>query len=168
MTTTPPPATRTSSQRKDWWVRATILGLGTLIVIAMAYGSGMRATARKVKAKDAVLGETRSRLSALQVRSDAQAAAINRLEARRHLHLALLALDERNFGIAQQHVETAAARLQAAADSQRSGDAAALSSDIKNTQLLAAGGDLGAQRERVLTFARRLDALLPAEGQIAP
>jgi hypothetical protein len=81
---------------------------------------------------------------------------LRRWEARRQMHLALLALDERNFGIAQQHLRGASEQLNA---SSPASDLQTLARQIGDTSLIAAG-NYGGQRLQVIELARRLDALL--------
>lgn len=134
--------------------RAAILIIGVLVLIGMAYGSGLRGGTRRVQAAEAELRRVSARADAAQADLSVRDATIRQLEARRQLHLALIALDQRNFGTAQTHLQAAGTLLDGAG-----GDGPALGQQIKATELVVAS-DFSAQRERVLDFARRLDALL--------
>lgn len=89
--------------------------------------------------------------------ADQQTRIIGRLEARRQLHLMLLALDDRNFGIAKAHQAKAARLLQ---QSQPEGDMAKLATDIDKLELVATE-DLAVQREKVLDWVKRFDQIEP-------
>ncbi|HLV65702.1 MAG TPA: hypothetical protein VKY73_07805 [Polyangiaceae bacterium] len=80
-----------------------------------------------------------------------------RLEARRQLHLALLALDERNFGTAQQHLR-AGAKLLSEDGSAPLGE---IGKRIAEKQLVATE-DVGDQRAQILAAIRTLDEQLTA------
>ncbi len=83
---------------------------------------------------------------------------VQQLEARRQMHLMLIALDQRNFGIASQHKDRAAKLL---ADSAGSSDELAkLARDIQDYRLVATE-ELGTQRDRVLGWVQRFDQALP-------
>lgn len=159
MSVPPPvaPAPVPAPSLKARFKRAAILILGTLIVIAISYGSGMRANVRRAavaedreKAKIGELAVARADLAERDRK-------ITQMEARRQLSLALVALDERNFGIAQQHLAQAGALLSAPGTQ---GDLSALGGQVKEMSVIAAG-DIGQQRARLLDFARRFDVLVP-------
>ena len=86
-------------------------------------------------------------------------AKVSRLEARRRLHLALLALDDRNFGIAQGELSAAAALL-ARGPSESGSELEKLTRDIVAARLVATE-DVAVQRQRLLDWARRFDRLVP-------
>lgn len=144
-------------------MRAAILIVGSLILLTMAYYSGKRANWRTAyKAEDrerAVIAD----LAVARTDRDEARQQIGHLEARRQLHLALLALDERNFGIAQRHLGEAG-RLLSPADETRfssnGGELARLGQQIAAANLVAAA-DMGQQRAQLLDFVRRFDVLVP-------
>jgi len=136
----------------------TVLGL-LLLALGVAYTAGRLHTASKIdqaddRARAALEERDRTRKDLATER-----AAIQRLEARRRLHLALTAVDARNFGIAQGHLDAAAALL-----AQGGAGAAAgfeqLQRDIRTAHLVATE-DLGIQRQRILDWTRRFDELAP-------
>lgn len=143
--------------------RFVILLIGALFVLGVAYYSGVRASGPRLKAARAAQKEAESQLSAARVQLDERAATLRQLEARRQLHLALLALDERNFGIAQNHLSSAAIRLRNVQGSANSADLNALTEQIKALNIVAAG-DMDAQRDQVLDLARRLDSLISLDS----
>ncbi len=140
-------------------MRATILVVGTLIALAMAYGSGLgqgnRAARKARDARDAA----EVKLSMARTEVSARDAILRQLEARRQMHLALLALDDRNFGIAQQHLSGAANLLSTGAN-------ASLAGQIKAVSIVAAG-DMGQQRQQILDFTRQLDSSLTLPPDLA-
>ncbi len=160
----PPPTAPFKTPFKARFKRAAILTLGTLIVIAISYGSGMRANVRRATiAEDrekAKIGELAVARADLAERDR----GIAQLEARRQLHLALLALDERNFGIAQQHLAQAGTLLSAPGTP---ADVSTLGGQVKALTVVAAG-DIGQQRAQLLDLARRFDVLVPPPALPAP
>jgi len=78
-----------------------------------------------------------------------------RYEARRQLHLVLIALEERNFGIAKEHQATAAALLQESEPAVGS-ELGKLYEAMQKYQLVARE-DLSAERMVIQTWAKRLD-----------
>ena len=93
--------------------RTVILTLGTVIVLAMTYGSGMRAEQHKIKKINDQFKVAKSDLRVAQMDLRASQALTQQLEARRQIDLALTALDQRNFGTAQDRLTEASARLSA-------------------------------------------------------
>jgi hypothetical protein len=127
-----------------------LLGAAAFILsVGVAYGVGRFQLASQVR--DA---EARTQAAEEKLRSEQQ--KVTSLQARRHLHLALLAVDERNFGIAQKELEQAG-RLLGGASAQP--EHAKLAADIQRHKLIATE-DLGAQRQKLLALTRALDALL--------
>ena len=156
----PPSAPTLKSRAK----RAAIWIIGTILVIAIAYGSGMRANVKRAAQSEA---RERAKVGELAVaRADLaeRDRRIAQMEARRQLHLALLALDERNFGIAQQRLSHAGALLSLPGTP---GDLSALGTQVKNLTVVAAG-DIGQQRTQLLDIARRFDVLVPPPAPPAP
>ncbi|MBC8102481.1 MAG: hypothetical protein H7Z41_07815, partial [Cytophagales bacterium] len=86
--------------KKNQIVRSTILVIGTIVVIAMAYGSGMRAQVRKLTKINEERKVERRDLRLGQIDLRTSQALTQQLEARRQVALALLELDRRNFGAA--------------------------------------------------------------------
>ncbi len=135
-----------------WGVGAVALAIGA------AYGTGRyqgvvttEAADQRAHTKDEERGRATREF-------DAQRDRAIRLEARRRLHLALLALEDRNFGTAETHVGKAKAFLERA-----KGDPGLdkLAQDLANTKLVATD-DLGASRQKLLDLVKAFDAALPS------
>ncbi len=147
----PAPAAPVETRSKR--AKTYAIGAAVLVVVALgAWGIGRLqgmgpASEAREQARVASEDLVRERTSVLK------------LEARRRLHLALLAIEERNFGIAEQELSAAAELLkQSAGDNAELGK---LASEIA-AQRVPASQDLAAPRSQVLGFARRLDQLLPS------
>ncbi|MBC8104607.1 MAG: hypothetical protein H7Z41_18685, partial [Cytophagales bacterium] len=123
---------------------------------------------RKVERRDLRLGQIDLRTSQ---------ALTQQLEARRQVALALLELDRRNFGAAQERLGEAAARLENVQKANQAAvaakpqeppvspsDFAAAITQIRQVNLVATP-DTGEQRERLLTLATQMDAEL---SKVAP
>jgi hypothetical protein len=140
--------------------RVVMLIVGLIIYSAFVYGSGMEAELHKAK----TVNEAR-KLAAQDYR-DAQRklrlriAAVELLEARRQVDVALTALDQRNFGTAQGHVSAAATLL---GEAQQSGtnvpDMAEAATALKATNLTTAT-DFAGQRTALTGIAAKMDAAL--------
>jgi hypothetical protein len=152
-------------EKKNRTVRTVILVTGTLFVLAMAYGSGMRGQVKKLKAmneeRKVVQRDLRFAYGDLRLRLT----LVRQLEARRLVHTALLELDKRNFGVAQEQLSKAATLLRESAAAATGngddrevivpniGDAADRLEAIK----LVASEDFGEQRTQLLTVADQMD-----------
>ena len=88
-----------------------------------------------------------------------------RYEARRRLHLVLIALEAQNFGIAKEH-QAAAARLLLQSQPEQSSELFKLQGAMAKYQLVARE-DLSSERAVVLEWVKRLDQLLSSSG-VAP
>ena len=152
----PPPAPPARDQPGK---RRTILIVGSLIVVTMAYLSGLRTSVGRLRTANQELFRVRSQAEVAREDVSRRDTTIRQLEARRQLHLTLMALDERNFGIAQNHLNAAAILLGNAGG----GEMEALAQQIKGTNLVAAA-DFADQRQQILDFVRRLDAAIPREA----
>lgn len=144
-------------------LRTPILIIGTLIVLAMTYGSGMKAQTRTVKAinERRKLAEQDYRQAQRDLRLRLSVA--RQLEARRQVSLALAELDRRNFGLAQEHVKRASELLTDAGATQSSAPDLAPAADALKQVNLAAAADVSGQRQELLAVAARMDdALNPA------
>lgn len=164
-----PPQTAASRQQK---VRIAILVGGFVIALAFAYGSGMRG---QKKALETVKQDRRvllERLRLTELKLQGRDALLQQLEARRQIALALLALDQRNFGIVRERLDAAAERLETA-DRVGAASAAALGggADLRGVKV-EVGPDLEALRARLLALAQRMDAELtkvaPPPTEISP
>lgn len=85
---------------------------------------------------------------------------IHTLEARRSLDQSLSALDARNFGIAEQLIKKAAARLTAA----RAAGATADVAKALEAYRLTATEDLGPQRKQIVDWIGQIDSQLVVPG----
>ena len=135
--------------------RVLILVIGISVTLAMTYFSGYKRGSKV--ANRAVHAQ-----QAAEVRSTILERQVAQLEARRQLHLSLLALDDRNFGIAQRHLGTAGDLL---ARAEGDAEAAALATQIKGINI-AVAGDFSAQRDQILALIKQLDGLLPATTEV--
>ncbi|HEY6557488.1 MAG TPA: hypothetical protein VI072_09445 [Polyangiaceae bacterium] len=120
-----------------------------IVAVGAAYGIGRFQLATQLRDAEGRTQEVEQKLRTEQQR-------ITALEARRHLHLSLLALDERNFGIGQKELEEAA-RLLGQPTNQP--EHSKLAAEIQRHRIIASE-DLGAQRQKLLAWTRALDALL--------
>ncbi len=138
------------------------IGVG-LVALAAAYGVGRLQTAGRVddaeRRASAAASASATAVDVARANLDVCRGNVTRLEARRQLDLALIALEERNFGIAQERLESSRAFLAAT----KGGDPelAKLAGEIEATKLVAAE-DLGDQRKKLLGLLKRLDELVPA------
>jgi hypothetical protein len=145
-------STATSTPRRV----AIYVGIG-LAALGAAYGVGRLQTQAAVNEAEQ---QTLARAAAQAEQSkvlELEQAKVRELEGRRQLALALLALDERNFGTAQSHLKQASALL-----GETKGDAAMaeLTAAIAAYTLVATD-DTGAQRKQLLDWTRKFDALRP-------
>jgi hypothetical protein len=135
--------------------------LVSVACIAVAYGLGKVGATLRVSDVEAKAAEatkkSESKSRALEAELAASRQKLLQLAASRQLYLALVALDQRNFGIAQQHIQKTSKLLV------QSGPPPALAQLAK----AIAGGNLvateniSAQREQILRWAAELDALVP-------
>ena len=145
-----PSASRKDSLPEPRFKRVLIALAVVLTATGIAYLVGRLQTAERI---DAAKAETRE---ALEAKAGAERTLL-RLEARRRLHLAIMALDRRNFGIAEQHL-TAAARL--LESSKPEGELEALRNGIA-ARRLRASDNASDEQKQVRDFAAKLDELVP-------
>jgi hypothetical protein len=91
---------------------------------------------------------------------DTVAPQVQKLEARRQLHLAIVALEERNFGTAQARLQTAGGLL---VDGSLDAGWNELGQQVKGYKLLA-GEDLAKERQALTEFVSRADAFIAPTG----
>ena len=150
----------TNGANKNRRVRLVILIVGSLLVVAMAYGSGMRGEQRIAKRIDEQRKLAQQDLREAQRTARLRLAVAEMLEGRRQVALALTELDRRNFGVAQEHLTQAAKRLSDAQDANTtSPDMTALLTRLKATSLVAAA-DIGGQRDNLTALAADMDKAL--------
>jgi hypothetical protein len=148
-----PAAADTRSRAKRALVY-TGLGLGAL---GAAYGTGRLQTQGAVsEAREQTVERAAAEAEQGKLRAEA-AGKVRELEGRRRLSLALVTLDERNFGTAQRHLTKAGALL-----AESKGDAALeeLARTVSAYKLVAAD-DIGTQRKQLMDFTQRFDTLRP-------
>lgn len=135
-----------------------LIGLGAgVVALGAAYGAGRYQGKLTTDAAEQRAAETESAKKRATSEFDAQRDRAIRLEARRRLHLAALAVDDRNFGVAEGHLAKASALLGRA-----KGEAALdqIASEIGSAKL-PASDDLGATRKRVLDWVAAFDKAMP-------
>ena len=136
--------------------RAKRIGIAVLVVLAavgIAYGVGRMQGAMGTEAAEKQRAEAEVRLAACVT-------DVKMLEARRQLDLALRAMDDRNFGIAQDHIKQAGQFL---SEANVQGEVAELATQLKKTEVMAAT-NFEDQRDKVLSLIQRFDALLPPKS----
>ncbi|MCX6367843.1 MAG: hypothetical protein NTX57_14230 [Armatimonadetes bacterium] len=99
-------------------VQWTILVTGSLFVLGIAYGSGMRSQTKKLQTLTQELKINRRNLRASELARYADIALMHQLEARRLLDLSLEAIAQRNYGIAQEQLKTTTLHLEMAQQAQ--------------------------------------------------
>lgn len=132
------------------------VGLG-LIALGGAYAAGRLQTQGDVdKAEEKTRERAAAEAEQVKLREQ-ESARVRELEGRRQLALALVALDERNFGTAQGHLAKAGALF-----AESKGDAG-IEELARNTgsYKLVATDDIGAQRKLLMDWTRKFDTLRP-------
>ena len=128
-----------------------------LAALGGAYGGGRLQTQSDV---DKAEERTRERAAAEaeQVKLREQATQkVRELEGRRQLSLALVALDERNFGTAQTHLAKAGSLF---AESKGDAGLEELARNVASYKLVATD-DVAAQRKLLSDWTRKFDTLRP-------
>lgn len=106
---------------KTQWI---ILVSGTLFILAMTYGSGMRSQVKKLQKLTEEYKITRRNLRSSELARKADIALLHQLEARRELDLVLQAIAQRNFGIANELLKSIVAHLNTAKQAEAANTAA--------------------------------------------
>ena len=120
-----------------------------------AYVAGRLQTSSLIDAAQSETATAEQKVTKQQAEASQLNQLLLRYEARRQLHLVLIALEERNFGIAKEHQSTAATLLQESAPAPGS-ELAKLHEAMQKYQLVARE-DLSAERAAIQTWAKRLD-----------
>lgn len=136
--------------------RIAVYAAVSLAALAAAYGVGRYQTSGAIDAAEQKTAEVAQARSATEQTLAEERNAIKKLEARRHMHLSLLELDKRNFGIAQEHLDHGARLLAGHA----TGELETIRASLAATKLRATE-DLETQRVKLLDLIRRFDAALP-------
>jgi hypothetical protein len=131
----------------------------TLVVAGLggAYAGGRIQGCSEVREAEGRVGEREQETKSAKSDLETERAKVLRLEARRHLHLTLVGMEERNFGIAQEHLKQAGQLLEA---STPEGDLKTLASEVTAFKLTASE-DQSKERETVFGFVKKLDQLMP-------
>ncbi len=140
-----------SRAKKYLWTFA-----GLVVAVGGAYGGGRLQMQSE-------LTTARHELQASTQLQASQRRELVELEARRRIHLAIIELDQNNFGTAQEHVRAGAALLQPPA----SADVAALGAAMRTLEL-APSVELVGQRQALLQLASKFDALRPPKSSPSP
>src|SRR5262249_48223035 len=136
------------------------LVVGTLIVLAFAYGSGMRRQLKVIQAVNEQRKLTEQNYRTAQRELRLRLAVAQQLEARRRLDLALVELDKRNFGAAQENVRPAADLLNAAKRANaNTPDLSEIAASLGAMNLVSAT-DVASARLPLVEVARRMDGAL--------
>lgn len=159
-----PPAEASSLPRRPRLIVAGALGL--LGALAASYTVGRVEAAAKTEAVRAAAREVSEKqdeaVATLRARLRAQSTRVTLLEARRRLHLSLIALGQRNFGIARDELRKAA-RLLAGTKGAASESLKALSQDLESYETVVTE-NLGDQRADLIAFAARLDEAIDSRA----
>ena len=142
---------------KDRWVRWGILIIGSAIILAIFYGSGMRAQTKRLQAINEQRKVAEQNYRDAQREQRIRLAVAQQLEGRRQASLALLELDKRNFGAAQERLSEASKRLQAANVADSSVPNLAAIAEKFGAINLVATPDTGAQRTTILALVDEMD-----------
>jgi hypothetical protein len=137
--------------------------LVSVVCVALAYGAGRIQGAvhvSKVEAKAAeATSKNESKARALETKLAASRQKLVQLEASRQLYVSLIALDQRNFGIAQEHIQKAS-KLLVQSGPPPGGALAQLAKALGESNLVATE-NISAQRDQILRWASALLALVP-------
>jgi hypothetical protein len=140
--------------------KRVLAGLGAFLAsVSIAYAAGRVQTRTQIQdAESHAKDLDTKRLAGVQdLRVEHQ--KVQRLDARRHLHLSLLALDERNFGIAQSELAATGKLLSDSAPEPNS-DLSKIATEVQKHKLVATE-DLSVQRQKLVGWARAIDSALP-------
>ena len=129
-----------SSPVKKWAIVVAVM----LVSVAIAFGVGW------------FLGSSGQEELERQAQSATRQARL--LEARRRLDLTHVALEQRNFGIAEAHLRAAAQKLDAFAEGD--GRLGQLAREVAQTQI-GVTEDMSAQKQKVRAYINRFDEIHP-------
>jgi hypothetical protein len=134
-----------------------VLGVSVVLLVGFAYGLGRLQTEGRIRDAQQAVEASSASASAQRALLDKTQKRVAELEARRRMALAQVALDERNFGIAEGHLHAAGVLLAQAASSR---ELVELGEQLSRARL-AASEDLGAERKAIAGWARRFDERVP-------
>jgi hypothetical protein len=143
--------------------KAAAIGVGVALACsAAAYGVGRFQGAAKVSEADARANAASSAsvnaVSSTKMALEIERGKVARLEGRRRLHLAIVALDDRNFGIVQEQLT--AARTSFVGATGADPELSKLAAELEAYKIVATD-DIGEQRKKLLDWCRRVDNLMP-------
>lgn len=136
-------------QKRLIWLAVMIFAAGASYVAGRVQTSSLIDAAEK----EAATAEQRAATRGSEVAQLHQ--LLLRYESRRKLHLVLIALEERNFGIAKEHQATAALLLQESEPP--AGSELSKLHDAMVKYQLVASEDLSGQRAAIQAWVKRLD-----------
>lgn len=154
--TSGPPAPPRSRFRKFAWIAGALL-----VALAGAYAGGRLQSQARIDELNQNLVTAQAQLSELRGKESLQLQQLGELEARRQIHLGILAFDKNNFGIAGDHLKQAASLLESPA-SQPDDALRALASALRTLEL-SPSVDIASQRAALVQLASKFDALRPPQ-----
>jgi len=136
-------------------VRQVLIIGGAIFVIAMSYGSGMRAQVKKIQKQYEDVKIYRQEARVAQLTAQARDAQLHQLEARRLLDVAQDALSKGDAAKAKAAATEAVTRLQTAqkADAATAADFSGLADDLAHVNF----SDTAAARLALVGFAAAMD-----------
>jgi hypothetical protein len=142
--------------------KTNAIAVGVALLLAgAAYGVGRYQGVAKVNEADArataAASASANAVSSTRMALEIERGKVARLEGRRRLHLAMLALEERNFGIAQEQL--AATRKELASAAGGDNELTKITSELDAFKVVATD-DVGEQRKKMLDWCKRIDATL--------
>lgn len=152
-----PPKEKTDTSAGSPVKKALTMLAVAAVAVGAAYGTGRYQGHQSTQAAEQKRDDIEKQKAVVTGEFDAQRDRAIRLEARRRLHMAQTAVDEKNFGIAHEHLAKAAALL-ARAKGVPALDA--LAADLKTTNL-APGAQPNQSRDKVTALIRRFDEAQP-------
>ncbi len=124
----------------------------------LAYGVGRLQAWQQIRAAETQATQAQEERAKSAAAADSERAELTRrvalLDARRQLHLVMLSMEERNFGIAEDHLRLAAQRLAAA------GEPFKPVAEKLSALRLVATENQGDQRVQLVALAKQLDQTL--------
>lgn len=156
-----PEPERSNRGPRSRWRRVLWSGGALAVGLGGAYLGGRFQSQARIDELDRHLVTAQSELAALRGKETLQLQQLGELEARRQIHLGILAFDKNNFGIAQDHLRQAATLLESPA-SQPDAELRALASALRTLEL-SPTLDLAQQRAALVQLASKFDALRPPQ-----
>lgn len=133
-----------------------------LVAAGIAYAAGRWQGGQKVEAVEAELSETRQQLESDLTETRNQLTeceqGVDRLEARRRIHMAIEELDALNYGYAQKHLDEAGNVLAGAAS--EGSELGKLAKELKSIDI-EPSGQLDQQRNHIRRLADQFDQTVP-------